>query len=456
MSLVNRTRPVSTISLVSGQNRISSLLTPEETDLVFGLLGYGCQSLGTAVIQLFSTKNDVLKNVWHQKHFGVLCLVRDKMNRSFFFRLYCLTTQRLIWQHELYIGMEYMTPQNFLHIFEAEDCMVAFNFASEEEAWDLKTAVLERLKKINRKHDENSTIDLNNVVDKRKKKKRSGHKINLAKQNVSIENKTIKTKELDFKKKGPLKRVGGLSKADISNPTDFIHFSGFGRQRCEDSDVENDSILTKGVNYNLENLKAYLDKEGMSEEMSSELLKDPDTCDFIYAFLSTQLGGLDVVKKLQPSPLPSKKLSSPVTNTHTITTAQNVPPPPPPPPLINIPPPPPLASRLDITPPPTQADPRSDLMRSITMGSQLKPVDHNSIKPTPPSDSRGELLEKIRQGVALNPVDPKVLEKPKENFSGIVGALLEALNARKQGFGDSSSDESNNSDVDDEDDDWDA
>uniref|UniRef100_A0A8D8Z4V3 Neural Wiskott-Aldrich syndrome protein n=1 Tax=Cacopsylla melanoneura TaxID=428564 RepID=A0A8D8Z4V3_9HEMI len=171
----NRMRPVSVISTVSmtpAQNVItSSLLTPEETEILSTLLGYGCQSLSTAVIQLFNT-NRSLGSVWHQKHFGVLCLVRDKNLRAYIFRLYCLTKEKMLWEHELYISMEYIVHhENFLHIFEAEDCMVAFNFASEEEAWNMRTVVLEKLKKLKGKH-HGSTINLDNVVDQRKKKKK--------------------------------------------------------------------------------------------------------------------------------------------------------------------------------------------------------------------------------------------------------------------------------------------
>lgn len=45
-------------------------------------------------------------------------------------------------------GMDYMAPQNFLHIFEAEDCVVAFNFASEEEARHMRYVILEKQKRI--------------------------------------------------------------------------------------------------------------------------------------------------------------------------------------------------------------------------------------------------------------------------------------------------------------------
>lgn len=47
----------------------------------------------------------------------------------------------MLWEHEIYNDMEYNASTDFLHTFEGEDCMVGFNFASVEEARDLKNVV---------------------------------------------------------------------------------------------------------------------------------------------------------------------------------------------------------------------------------------------------------------------------------------------------------------------------
>lgn len=44
----------------------------------------------------------------------------------------------MLWEHEVYNSMEYKTPISYFHTFEAEDCMAAFNFASETEAITLR------------------------------------------------------------------------------------------------------------------------------------------------------------------------------------------------------------------------------------------------------------------------------------------------------------------------------
>lgn len=44
----------------------------------------------------------------------------------------------MLWEHEVYNSMDYKAPMSYFHTFEAEDCMAAFNFASETEAITLR------------------------------------------------------------------------------------------------------------------------------------------------------------------------------------------------------------------------------------------------------------------------------------------------------------------------------
>lgn len=44
----------------------------------------------------------------------------------------------MLWEHEIYNSMDYKAPISYFHTFEAEDCMAAFNFASETEAITLR------------------------------------------------------------------------------------------------------------------------------------------------------------------------------------------------------------------------------------------------------------------------------------------------------------------------------
>lgn len=57
---------------------------------------------------------------WVKRDAGVLCLVKDNMRRSYFFRLYCTVRRQMLWEHEVYNNMEYLALRPFLHTFEAD------------------------------------------------------------------------------------------------------------------------------------------------------------------------------------------------------------------------------------------------------------------------------------------------------------------------------------------------
>jgi neural Wiskott-Aldrich syndrome protein len=122
--------------------------------------------LSAALVQLFSSEPPHHTS-WVQREFGVLCLVKDNIRRSYFFRLYCLTRNILVWEHEVYLHIDYRSPRPFLHTFEAEvnlfapvrslekvlilsanffqDGITAFNFADEDEAVKLRLALLQKM-----------------------------------------------------------------------------------------------------------------------------------------------------------------------------------------------------------------------------------------------------------------------------------------------------------------------
>lgn len=157
----------------------SRLLSREENLLLFSLLGAKCQSLASSVVQLFLTESPNHSH-WKRKDAGIMCLVKDHTKRSYFFRwvliftcgqlviihflikminfrLYCLTRKMMVWENELYNGLEYTAPRVWLHTFEAETCMAAFNFADEEEAKFFQNEVLRTLATKSQKQIGNST-----------------------------------------------------------------------------------------------------------------------------------------------------------------------------------------------------------------------------------------------------------------------------------------------------------
>lgn len=67
------------------QSNESRLLSKEEHQILVGLLGLKCESLATSVIQLFLT-DPPKHNQWKRRDAGVMCLVKDHLRRSYFFR----------------------------------------------------------------------------------------------------------------------------------------------------------------------------------------------------------------------------------------------------------------------------------------------------------------------------------------------------------------------------------
>lgn len=470
----------------SPENKTSSLLTREENEAVFKLLGNRCQALSTTVIQLFTTDGPS-DNEWHKRCFGILCLVKDNPRKSYFFRLYCLTRRQLVWEHELYKGMDYMAPQNFLHIFEAEDCIVAFNFANEEEARHMRYVILEKQKRLEKRHRSatqprhSSTPGLDRERSRTLQPAKMTNGANLSPADREKHLRSSSGGRGSTKKRDTKRKTGKLTKADISIPTEFRHVShvGFDPNKGFDAvDIQNSPEL-----------EMFFEKAGVSQSQ----LEDRKTREFIYDFINRN-GGLDVAKEeayQAPPPVPARQhpgggsrhapppppsrlaaastpppppplrtlpsrsqetLSSNSSNSSNTPLFIPPPPPTPPPPPMNIPPPPaPPMSMPDTRPMPdtrSMPDPRSALMDEIRGGAKnLKPVDPESKKSTLTGASRDELMDQIREGVKLQPVQPQSKPAPSSPGDGLAGALARALEERSRAI---HSDSDDTSDTDNE------
>uniref|UniRef100_A0A0K8UFU6 Wiskott-Aldrich syndrome protein n=1 Tax=Bactrocera latifrons TaxID=174628 RepID=A0A0K8UFU6_BACLA len=100
-------------------NASSDLLTKDENEVVFSLLGKKCQTLNTAVVQIYKTEGSAHSH-WKKKHTGVVCFVKDSAKRSYFLRAYCLIKNEQIWEHELYDAMKMIKARPFLLTFEGQ------------------------------------------------------------------------------------------------------------------------------------------------------------------------------------------------------------------------------------------------------------------------------------------------------------------------------------------------
>ncbi|KAL7288564.1 hypothetical protein TKK_0017305 [Trichogramma kaykai] len=458
----------------ANEHQGSILLKPEENEQVFRLIGNRCQCLAAGIIQLYLTEPP-RHNEWIKKNTGIITLIRDTSKRSFFLRLYCIQKKTLLWEHEVYMSIEYKAPENYFHTFEAEDCMAAFNFASETDAIVLKNVLDERLSARARRRSERHSKPPENqrgvtlpqknqsvstpslgLVPNTSEKFSNGtsmtSNINRSLSNISSSTKSSKKKKKNHESKKK------LTTNDIGLPFDFRHVEHVG------TDINNCRVVDP-------ELKAFFDKVGISDTH----LENRETRDFIYDFIE-RYGGMNAVKKeivpssstkppspinMQhqvPRPLPKSEPPPPVpartipvnTNFSNNSHQRKAPPLPPvqtqsqaPPPPPNVPPqvhralptrpPPPAAAPVaapapaiaPVLPPPPPPPPMPvELPKAINAPPppplpSLSPNNNgnsgssNDIKaPVPAVDPRSMLMESIRSGIPLKKINKEETKSP--------------------------------------------
>lgn len=468
----------------------SILLTVQENEALYSYLGKKCVTINSAVVQLFVSDRN---STWLKKCCGVVCLVKDNPQRSYFIRIYDIKDGRQLYEQELYYNFVYNSPRSYFHTFSGDSCQLGLNFASEEEARRFRKAVTELLGRRPKKPGPSlpmATVDI---------------------KNPEITNRySVQMNNIPFnkeKKKGKPKKKK-LTKADIGTPSNFQHIGHVGWDPNTGFDVNNLDP----------ELKKLFDMCGISEAQ----LKDKETSKVIYDFIE-KTGGVEAVKnelrrQAPPPPPPSRGGPPPPPPLHS-----SGPPPPPPParggiskpppppsraPTAAPPPPPPLrpgaagppppppnrvhppslpghSSSAPSSPPPPPPPPmpgpppppgppplpgsaadsdqqmatpsggKTALLEQIRGGAQLKKVDSKENRPVS-SGGRDALLDQIRQGIALKPrqeeTDTAAPSTPTAP-TGIVGALMEVMQKRSKAIHSSDSDEDEDDDEEFEDDD---
>ncbi|EDO26964.1 predicted protein [Nematostella vectensis] len=97
----------------------SALLSNEENDSVFNMLGRGCTTLATAVAQLLIALPES-RTKWTKKATGAVCFVKDCSKKSYFIRVYDIIQKCMVWEQELYNQFKYFTSLPFFHTFAAD------------------------------------------------------------------------------------------------------------------------------------------------------------------------------------------------------------------------------------------------------------------------------------------------------------------------------------------------
>ncbi|XP_052834918.1 actin nucleation-promoting factor WASL isoform X2 [Drosophila gunungcola] len=470
------------------------------------------KTLNTAVVQIYKTEGSAHAH-WKKRHTGVVCFVKDSAIRSYFMRAYCLIKNELIWEHEIYDGMQVVKSRPFLLTFEGSDGHVGLNFVSEEECDSFFRIVDATIETRNRKRQDKRNRQKSQQApnaplpqvqrEPARPPPTQGGMSAIDGGNVQLRNNKINSVTLT---PAPAKNflpssfgLGGgqakdknkrkVTKADISQPTNFVHIIHVGWNADQGFNLagnENDEVLNE-----------FFVKAGVSETE----LKDRDTRAFIYDFIQSN-NVLASVKQDSvespteetppvPPPVPTRHPSNGNQRTApplpparqpppvpvTVPGATRAPPPPSrPPPISTAPPPPPVSAPVVAPPPPpppppaavappppppmpvgeipvittthapTQAarpaapaapgapDTRNALMDAIRKGTQLKKVDTTALS-TGSGDSRSDLMKDIRQGTVLKPAKERELGSQRNSDNGggtdaLADALRRALAAR--------------------------
>ncbi|TKR60706.1 hypothetical protein L596_027910 [Steinernema carpocapsae] len=145
-------------------NTGSNLLTDDENQRLYVLLGGDSVSLAAGVVQLLATDGDHSR--WQAKNIGVVSLVKDYNRRVYVLKLFEIYKQTSPWEQILYKNFRVKT--NSIHqellTFEGDYCMYGLNFSSRDEAVNFKVHLDKRYEQ------EQKTSDIpclhDNVSDK--------------------------------------------------------------------------------------------------------------------------------------------------------------------------------------------------------------------------------------------------------------------------------------------------
>lgn len=405
------------------KHRGTILLKPEENEQVFQLIGNRCQCLAAGVIQLYLTEPPLHKD-WIKKSTGIITLIRDNPRRSFFLRLYCLQRKAMLWEHEVYNSMEYKAPISYFHTFEAEDCMAAFNFASETEAITLRNILLGKLnaKRQRRQERKAKEAEPGGTLSWKNQTSMSSFTtftsgspgnlsngaptvgVNRSASSSSMYKTKKKKNEQDLKRK--------LTKDDIGLPSNFRHVAHLGW------DVNNKGLELDSVD---SQLQQFFNNAGVSEHE----LQDKGTRKFIYDFIERN-GGMSAVQEdirpltnikstIQPPALPQRQEYPPPVPARTIPHQTRSAPPLPPNRLNVSSPSPSMPSSLSVNTSPNTLSNTTSGHRTLPSRPPPPNITTAPTLPPPPPPPPPTPPSRINSNISIPPPPPPLPDTSSTN-----------------------------------------
>ncbi|CAG7730250.1 unnamed protein product [Allacma fusca] len=235
------------------ENKPSLLLSAEENNCIFQIIGSTSQTLATAVVRLaFPDQN---QSQWQILETGVVCLIRDEESKSYYIEVYSMQTKSAVFSQEIYNEFAYNIFEDLFLSFEGDESMVGLHFADKTECFHFCEALNRKLKRQKRDGRKRMTVvDLKTGIVEVPNATQSKEKPGLTVQVNITYGKTKKPKQK-------------LRKTDIGRPSDFRHIQHVGFD------------ANRGLDFNLTDaeFQAFFDRAGISQNE----LQDENTRRFI-------------------------------------------------------------------------------------------------------------------------------------------------------------------------------
>jgi hypothetical protein len=324
--------------------------------LIRSVLSGNIQIFSATAARIYVAKPDPKK--WTDNGLvGALVFLRDiDHNGALFLRLVDMDKESMVWEHEIYLEMEFQEEVPNFYTFASEDCMTALHFLDENEAKEFFEII---------------------------KKKRQMYYIHseepMSKPSARITKDLIGAPQ-NFKHVSHIgfNQDSGFDMKNIpSEWQEIIERAGITKEQLDNEDTR--QFILDFVRDNLEN-----EQEAPSEEPLSDSMEP----------ISESLESLEIAP---PPPPPRTAANKPHVVEESISAKEVSQPPPPPPPApapkslapppISIPANRSVSPISKLPPPPPVTDDHDVLMNSIRSAGKavLKPVEQRALKPISPT-----------------------------------------------------------------------
>ncbi|PAA79038.1 hypothetical protein BOX15_Mlig005246g3, partial [Macrostomum lignano] len=267
------------------QNRPSQILTANENEILFSLLGDRCTALATTVCRLFFSKH----GRWKLKCTASSLLFATLIDAHFFY-VSTYNERSLIFEQEIYQGMEYERVDPTLYQFEADDKVVAVNFMESEigraEAEEIANHLNHQVTRMGLREDipeplSSPSADSSEGKNGKKKKKGKESAEKPPKIKTGARLKAFFKRHKPGRSKDRDKTVEGAGKSkkirpeDISGPTDSRHVLHVGYNDAQNKDAKYELDIAKdpALRFLLGKLGYDLDKTAQSSYGREQIAK---------------------------------------------------------------------------------------------------------------------------------------------------------------------------------------